>query len=202
VPEYLLALDPSTDFTGAAFLEVSEDGSVRLLAVTSFDAFELACQPRSRTALKDRVGRMRETRVALSFWIGGLDNTPTALAYETQSGRGHASSEALVMAVGAYITLSRLDGLEPIEINRAAGCAAVGASGVYAQAAGKTSAERDAKRARLKAAVIAGVNRIMGLSLQADQDAEADAIAVGLAAAKKMAIMAKAKATKKTRLKK
>jgi Holliday junction resolvasome RuvABC endonuclease subunit len=192
----LLALDPSTDVTGAAIFR--EDGS--LAAYTSFDAWELTGQPRSRTGLVDRIERIAATRAALAVWLGrreGEGLTITQVAYETQSGRGHASSEALVMAVGNYLTLSRLSRVPLIEINRSAGCAAVGASGVYAQAAGKTATECEAKRARLKAAVICGVNHALGLELRPDQDAEADAIAVGLAATKKLAALEKLKKGRK-----
>lgn len=198
MPEIILALDPSTDFTGAALLSVDEAGTAVVVAFTSFDAFDLAGQPRSRAGLKDRIARMAATRQALSTWLGQQDTAPSVVAYETQSGRGHASSEALVMAVGSYLTLSRLVGLPLIEVNRAGGCAAVGASKVYAAPAGATNAERLAKRARLKQAVICGVNARLGLELLADQDAEADALCVGLAAAGKIASAAKLKMLKKT----
>ena len=192
----LLALDPSTDITGAALFDL-EGEKPCLLAYTSFNAFELTGQPKSRTGLIDRLERIAHTRMALSRWLGEQDAVPTHVAYETQSGRGHASSEALVMAVGNYLTISRLVRVPPTEVNRSAGCSAVGASKVYAQPAGKTSQERDEKRRRLKQSVICGVNTRLGLELREDQDAEADAIAVGLAGAAKIALAEKMKAAKK-----
>jgi Holliday junction resolvasome RuvABC endonuclease subunit len=182
--ELILALDPSTDITGAAILQLN-GLEVSLIAYTAFDAFELTGQPKSRHKLVDRLARIAETRHALSAWLA-TQPVVECVAYETQSGRGHASSEALVMAVGAYLTLSRLRRRGLIEVNRSSGCAAVGASKVYSESAGTTAKEKEAKRARLKQAVIAGVNTKMGLTLTEDQDAEADAIAVGLAAASKI----------------
>jgi Holliday junction resolvasome RuvABC endonuclease subunit len=176
----ILALDPSTDVTGAAIFSLDE-GKATLVAYTAFDAFLLTGQPKSRHKLVDRLERISKTRQALSAWLASQSEVE-CVAYETQSGRGYAASEALVMAVGAYLTLSRLSRLEPIEVNRSSACASVGASRVYAQSAGTTAKEKEAKRARLKQAVIAGVNQKLGLSLREDQDAEADAIAVGLAA--------------------
>jgi hypothetical protein len=192
----LLALDPSTDITGAVLFDLEGD-CPKLLAYTSFNAFELTGQPKSRHLMIDRLERIAETRLALSRWLGEQDAQPTHVAYEAQSGRGHASSEALVMAVGNYLTISRLVRVPPTEVNRSAGCAAVGASKVYAQPAGKTNAEKDEKRRRLKQAVIFGVNVKLGLSLREDQDAEADAICVGLAGAAKIALAEKMKAAKK-----
>lgn len=186
MPLYLLALDPSTDKTGVAILDVESPRLPLLVAYASFDGFELTGQPPSRTTLMDRLERISETRIALASWLTQHEVALSYVAFETQSGRGHASSEALVMAVGNYLTLPCLRRLPPIEVNRSAGCAAVGASKVYAERAGTTAAEKAAKRARLKAAVIAGVNARMGLSLTPDQDAEADAIAVGLAGALKL----------------
>lgn len=205
MPETILALDPSTDVTGAALFSVSESGEVLLLEMTSFDGFELSEQPRSRTGLVDRLERIAKTRTALSAWLGvecGQWGEINHVAYETQSGRGHASSEALVMAVGNYLTLSRLWRTPLIEVNRSAACAAVGASKVYAERAGATSAEREAKRARLKQAVICGVNAKLGLTLQPDQDAEADAIAVGLVGAARVVAAMKTAKTKKAGAKK
>ncbi len=202
MPELILALDPSTDVTGVAILALHEDGlsseaqpDILLLSYTALDAFALTGQPKSRTGLVDRLERIAKTRSALSAWLGtqceqwGEINH---VAYETQSGRGHASSEALVMAVGAYLTLSRLARVPLIEVNRSSACAAVGASKVYAQPAGATSAQREVKRAHLKQAVICGVNVRLGLTLQPEQDAEADAIAVGLVGAMKVAAAMKA----------
>lgn len=197
----LLALDPSTDITGAAVFDL-EGETPRLIAYTSFDAFELTGQPKSRHKLEDRLTRIAETRQALAAWLTQQGIQPEQVAYETQSGRGHASSEALVMAVGAYLTLTCLRGLPLTEVNRSAGCAAVGASKVYAERAGTTNAEKEAKRARLKQAVICGVNARLGLDLQPDQDAEADAIAVGLAGASKIMVALKASQAKKVRVKK
>jgi Holliday junction resolvasome RuvABC endonuclease subunit len=182
VSDLILALDPSTDVTGAAILTLEGE----LVAYDAFDGFELAGQPPSRHKLEDRLARICETRYALSHWLVGQPACQ-AVAYETQSGRGHASSEALVMALGSYLTLTCLRGLPLIPVNRSAGCSVVGASKVYAEPAGTTPKERQAKRARLKAAVIAGVNARLGLSLRPDQDAEADAIAVGLASLTKFA---------------
>lgn len=194
MPLYLLALDPSTDKTGVAILDVESPRLPLLVAYGSFDGFELTNQPPSRTTLMDRLERICETRIALASWLTQQEVSLSFVAYETQSGRGHASSEALVMAVGSYLTLTSLRRLPPIEVNRSAGCGAVGASKVYAERAGTTAAEKAVKRARLKAAVIAGVNARMGLSLTSEQDAEADAIAVGLAGALKLP---KVKATRK-----
>ena len=192
----ILALDPSTDVTGAAIFQLEESGAT-LVAYTAFDAFELTSQPKSRHKLVDRLERIAKTRQALSTWLA-TQPVVECVAYETQIGRGHASSEALVMAVGAYLTLSRLARLELIEVNRSSGCAAVGASRVYAQPSGTTAKEKEAKRARLKAAVIAGVNQKLGLTLREDQDAEADAIAVGLAASVSLQRSSVVKATVKT----
>lgn len=191
----LLALDPSTDVTGVAIFDL-EVSPPKLIAYTALDAFVLSGQPKSRAGLIDRLERIAVTRMALSRWLSDKPAI-THVAYETQSGRGHASSEALVMAVGNYLTISRLVRVPPTEVNRSAGCAAVGASKVYAQPAGNTNAEKDEKRRRLKQAVICGVNAKLGLSLREDQDAEADAIAVGLAGAAKAILAEKMKAAKK-----
>jgi Holliday junction resolvasome RuvABC endonuclease subunit len=192
----LLALDPSTDVTGAALFDLEGDAP-HLIAYTAFDAFTLSGQPRSRAGMIDRLERIAKTRHELAVWLTLQEVEPAYAAYETQSGRGHASSEALVMAVGAYLTISRLVRVPPIEVNRSAACAAVGASKVYAQPAGATNQERDEKRRRLKQAVICGVNSKLGLSLREDQDAEADAIAVGLAGAAKIVLAEKMKKGKK-----
>lgn len=182
-PLTILAIDPSTDITGVALVTIDGLGAVRVPASAAFDGFVLSGQPKSRTGLRNRLDRITSIRGEVSRWIAAQNVVLDGVAYEQQTERGHASTEALNMASGAILTITALKGIELYGIARVSGCAAVGASSVYREPAGKTSAEQAAKKKRLKQAVITGVNNLCGLNLQPDQDAEADAVSVGLAAA-------------------
>ena len=176
----ILALDPSTEVTGIAIVQFDISGKpCRHWAM----AINASAQVRG-TTLTARLERIRCTRqqiaAYLSTWPGGID----MVAYETDTERGHGSSEALKMAAGAYLSLSALAGLPVVPITRQAACVASGSLFVYRQPAGKTHAEREAKRRRLKAAVVAWANESSfdaGLSHDPEGEAIADALAVARA---------------------
>jgi len=132
----------------------------------------------------------------MTVWI--RDNAPgiDLVAYEQQTERGHYATEAINMATGAFLCLPRLAGVPLEGVARVSACAAVGASGVYREKAGTTSAEKTAKKKRLKQAVIEGVNALCNLQLDPTQDAKADAIAVGVVAGRKAWAEIKAKEAK------
>jgi len=186
MPEVLhvLAIDPSTDIVGVAQVAVHRCGKVTA-PCAAFNGFERTGQPKSRTGLRDRLDRIAAIRSAMTVWI--RDNVPVIdlVAYEQQTERGHYATEAINMATGAFLCLPRLSGVPLVGVARVSGCAAVGASGVYREKAGTTLREKTEKKARLKAAVIEGVNELCGLQLASHQDAEADAISVGIAAGRK-----------------
>ncbi len=168
----VLALDPSADVTGIAvvrFLE-GEGGHTgrELLLCDSFDAThaeELGTRARHAATAHQRfdsaVQRIRWTRrqIARAAW-NTLESKPgepwclDVLAYEGHTGRGSGSA-VLDGAVFAYLTLSELARFEPVCITRQAACLATGTHGVYRQAAGRTEEQKNAKKARLKGAVLA-----------------------------------------------
>lgn len=182
---HVLAIDPSTDIVGVALVAVHRCGKVTATC-SAFNGFELTSQPKSRSDLRSRLDRIAAIRSAMTVWI--RDNVPgiDVVAYEQQTERGHYATEAINMATGAFLCLPRLSGVPLEGVARVSACAATGASAVYREKAGTTSAEKTAKKKRLKEAVIVGVNELCGLALDPTQDAEADAIAVGVVAGRKV----------------
>lgn len=180
----ILALDPSTDVTGAVIVRFGDDTGVpMILATLAFDA--TAIVKRSPFILRDRLARIRETRHALSAWIGKQYIAIDAVAYETDTERGHSSTEALKMAAGAYLSLSDFAGLPVYPVTRQAACVATGTGSVYREPAGKNTRERDAKKARLKNAVVEWANNQYPLFRlgyrnlpMPEQECVADALAV------------------------
>lgn len=199
---HVLSIDPSTDIVGVALVAVHRCGKVTA-TYAAFNGFELTNQPKSRSDLRSRLDRIGAIRSAMTIWI--RDNVPgiDLVAYEQQTERGHYATEAINMATGAFLCLPRLSGVPLEGVARVSACAATGASSVYREKAGATSAEKTAKKKRLKEAVINGVNDLCGLALDLTQDAEADAIAVGIVAGRKTwaELMAKEKKSSQGTLK-
>lgn len=148
-PVRIFALDPSTDVTGAVYVEYSQGNRPRLLAYAAIDATPAA----KGSDLAARLARIRWTREHLYSFVGEC-STINVLAYETDTGRGHAVSEALVMAAGVYLSIPLFDGIPIFDVTRQAGCIAADCLGIYRSPKGKTSAEQTAKKARLKEAIV------------------------------------------------
>lgn len=177
----VLALDPSTEVTGIALVQFSPEGKPHRQQWKAIDARGAA----RGSDLTARIARIRHTRRALAACLSAWPWAIDMVAYETDTERGHGSSEALKMAAGAYLSLGSLAGIPVVPITRQAACIASGTLFVYRQSAGKTSAEREAKRKRLKAAVLAWANESCfnaGLSQDPEGEAIADALAVAQAA--------------------
>lgn len=150
----ILALDPSADVTGVAVVAFEEGCHPRLFLCDALDAThaeELGTQAR-RDGLEGNVCRVRWTRQRLCAFVRAVPAFD-ALAFEGHTGRGKGSG-LLDMAIGAYLSLSAFAGHVPKEITRLSACVATGTYDVYRQPAGKTSAEKKAKTARLKGAVL------------------------------------------------
>ena len=178
---YILGLDPSTDITGAALIKVSATGEVEVLTIRKLNATAILG---TRSTLTARIQRIRWTRTMLSAWLNSFEYGIDEVAYEMDTQRGFASSEALKMATGAYLSLSTLDSVPVAGITRLAACGVAGCTKLYFEPVkGKSTAEIADKKARLKAAVIAWANaRFPELDLQADDDAIADALAIAVKA--------------------
>ena len=150
----VLALDPSTDVTGAVAVAFSEGCPPRLILADAFDATragELGVHAR-RAGIEGSICRIRWTRQRLSQFVRAVPAFDT-LAFEGHTGRG-LSSGPLDMALGAYLSLSAFGGVVPKLITRLSACVATGTWDVYSQPAGKTNAEKEAKKARLKGAIL------------------------------------------------
>ena len=182
----VFALDPSTDVTGAVVVSFGSDGSALAEAWIAIDAKMAFGKKADLTA---RLRRIRWTKNLLASFVARSPVSLDSVAYETDTERGHASTEALKMAAGAYLCLSALDGLPVVPITRQEACKAAGCLSVYAQAAGRTAAEKAAKKARLKASVVEWAARTFpGAGLVAGDprsEAIADALAVACAAGKR-----------------
>lgn len=176
----ILALDPSTEITGAAIVSFAAGGASTLSQWKEFNA----CHIGRATDLASRLRRIAWTRRQLLTFVDSWPGAIDLVAYETDTERGHAASEALKMATGAYLTIYPLEGLPVVGITRQAACKASGTLSVYAQRSGTTTAERAAKKRRLKLSVIEWANRrdTFDAGLREDQDAIADALAVARAA--------------------
>lgn len=186
----ILAIDPSTEITGVAIVRYtvvkspsawsSAEGGPGLTQWAAFNA----CHIGRVTDLTSRLKRISWTRQRLLSFVGDWCGAIDLVAYETDTERGHAASEALKMATGAFLTIYPLVGIPVVAITRQAACKASGTLSVYRQSAGKTSAEKKAKKRRMKLAVIEWANRpdTFDAGLREDQDAIADALAVAQAA--------------------
>lgn len=198
----IVALDPSTDWTGAVLLEYREDGAARLLEMTAISGLS----PRvnepafatSHTNLRALVNKMDRT----SYWLTGQLRTwqDDGRAWEVVAfedvrmfnGGTALTSQALIGATFRYLTNPHFRGASLLPILRVQACDATGTRSVYMEPAGKTDAEKKAKKARLKSAVQAAICKRFGLSfpsgayLPEEVEAICDAAAVGLAAGKKL----------------
>lgn len=184
----VLGIDPSTDVTGVALVEMPEIGEAKVLLYGSFDAtaaMKEKCKSvkgKKVSAIGARILRIAWTRRQIICWLEIMLLNIDLVAYELGGGPGTQSDQAGDMALGCYLTIGSILGL-PIEgVMRGSACSVAGAHHVYREKAGSTSREKAEKRARLKAAVIAGINQRCGLELDESQDAEADAIAIAIAA--------------------
>lgn len=185
----ILALDQSTDVTGVCVVRCLP--GVALPELLRHRAIDASGIDKGRHTPQARVARIGYTAGVLE---GFLDSCPWRIdivSYETDTGRGYQSSQALGWAAGAYLVLPRLAGAQPVAITRQAACIAAGRDiyAVYRQPKGKTASEQTAKRARLKHAVCRWASEIIvdfthGLEgpYNADQEAIADALAIGVAA--------------------
>jgi hypothetical protein len=210
----IVCLDPSTDWTGAVLLEYREDGAARLLEMTAIsgdwdDIYSFKAAPR-RTDLAGVVGRIYRTsawlRRNLISWKSESKHTFDVIAFEDVRkfgpARGALTSEALIGATFAYLSIREIHNLPSYPIVRMSACAATNTTAIYREPAGKTKKEQDAKRARLKAAVQAFIVEKFGLTFQpsaySPEEVEAicDAAAVGLAAGKKLVEELKLERTK------
>jgi hypothetical protein len=213
----IVALDPSTDWTGAVLLEYREDGACRLLEMTAISGLsprtnEPAFAP-SHNDLRALVNKMDRT----SYWLTGQlrqwqedGRVWDTVAYEDVmmfKGGTAKTSQALIGATFRYLTNPHFRGAILLPILRVQACDATGTRSVYMEPAGKTDAEKKAKKARLKAAVQASVCERFGLVFPAgaylpeEVEAICDAAAVGLAAGKKLVEelrLERAKASQKT----
>lgn len=215
----IVALDPSTDWTGAVLMQYFEDGSSHLLEMTAVsgdwdDLYSFKTAPR-RTDLSGVAGRIYRTSVwlrrNLATWKSDGRYAFDVLAFEDVRkfgpSRGALTSEALIGATFAYLSIREIHDLPMYPIVRMSACAVTNSTAIYREPAGKTKKEQDAKRARLKAAVQEFIVEKFGLtfhpSAYSPEEIEAicDAAAVGLAAGKKLVEELKAeraKASQKT----
>jgi hypothetical protein len=210
----IVALDPSTDWTGAVLLEYREDGAVRLLEMTAIcgdwdDIYSFKTAPR-RTDLSGVAGRIYRTsawlRRQLISWRNESCHTFDVLAFEDVRkfgpSRGALTSEALIGATFAYLSIREIHDLPMYPIVRMSACAVTNTTSIYREPAGKTKKEQDGKRARLKAAVQEFIVEKFGLTFhpsaysQEEIEAICDAAAVGLAAGKKLVEELKAQRAK------
>ena len=112
----ILALDPSTDVTGAAVIRMPARGRPELLAWAWKDATHAEGIAKGGD-LTARLSRIRWTRLALTGFIHKVRTSFVAIdiiAYETDTDRGHKPSEALKMAAGAYLSIKLLDGVKVV----------------------------------------------------------------------------------------
>jgi hypothetical protein len=198
----IVCLDPSTDWTGAVLLEYREDGAATLLEMTAISGLS----PRtnepafasSHTDLRALVNKMDRT----SYWLTGQlriwqedGRSWDTVAFEDVmmfKGGTAKVSQALIGATFRYLTNPHFRGASLMPILRIQACDATGTRSVYMEPAGKTDAEKKAKKARLKSAVQAAVCQRFSLSfpsgayLPEEVEAICDAAAVGLAAGKKL----------------
>lgn len=184
---YVLGLDISTAVTGASVVELTDEGTCFLIDYIDID-------PRGEVKGEGFAACLRRlafTRHALGAWLHALPCALDAVAFEdtraaafhARKMRGRITGDALTMALGAYLTLPALAGFDPLPITRASACAAVGCMSEYLAPAGKTDAERDAKRERLKKAVCKAASlRVQSALIWPENEGSADAAAVAVAA--------------------
>lgn len=165
----VLGLDPSTDVTGAAFVEFPQGGRPKVMAATAFGATS-----HLSSSLPARLDRIACTRDALAEWVikpNGILVPDYALAYEQHTNSGIKTSDALSMAFGAYLTIPRLLGRDLYPIT------AADARRVYSRTYIKS--RDDKKKAAIKwAELYFGI--VLGTSPEGE--AIADALAVCAAA--------------------
>ena len=175
----ILALDPSTEVTGAVCnTYCNQTGCLLACEKFAFDAYAAVPKEWRGTTLDARRYRIFKTSEALAQWIETIEVDVDLIAYEMDTQRGFASSEALKMAAGNYITLPGIVFVPSVGVSRQQACLATNTYQVYRQPKGKTKPEQDAKRLRLKQAVLAAINRMYDMALTSDEDAVADACAV------------------------
>ncbi len=175
----ILALDPSTEVTGAVCnTYCAATGCLLACEKFAFDAYAAVPKEWRGTSLDARRYRIFKTSEALALWIETIDVAIDLIAYEMDTQRGFASSEALKMAAGAYITLPGIVFVPSLGVSRQQACLATNTYTVYRQPKGKTAADIAAKKLRLKQAVLAAINRMYDIALTSDEDAIADACAV------------------------
>lgn len=184
----ILALDPSTAVTGAVVLLYDEHGNRHLIGRHAIDATKIGGSDSDMTS---RIRRILWTAEHLSAWLDRCPCPVDLVAYEVDSQRGFNSSEALKMAAGHYLAtvfaalLRRYQTrkITVVPITRQAACIVAGCYGIYRSPKGKTAKEQQAKRDRLKAAVIEWANgEFSNIVLGPEEDAVADALAIGQAA--------------------
>jgi hypothetical protein len=159
-PLTILALDPSTEITGAVIVQFNPSHLLGttdrlLLHADAWDARhaeELGTLAR-RDTLESAIARIRWTRSHLAHFVRSSVAAFDVLAFEGHTGRG-AGSTTLDMAFGAYLCLSHFTSFVPVMVTRQDACIAIGAHDIYRQPSGKTNPEREAKKKRLKAAVV------------------------------------------------
>jgi|GEM_PF-4098077 hypothetical protein len=162
----LLALDPSTDRTGAVILA----GDLQKCRFITGNEFVGTARERvGVSTLTAQNTRIYQIARALERWVQTMTHLAlTAAAYEYHTARGGAPSEAISKATGAYLALHDLCTLPCYRIQPMTAKAVWGGTRL--------------RQGETKPAVVAWARREFGLPLLDDQDAIADALAVGLAA--------------------
>lgn len=165
----ILALDTSTHDVGIAWVDKSETQCRPILTT-------LRSEPTTgQSSLYDRLQRIACLRERLHVYCCQFRTQPQlmpdVLAYEEHTGRGYTVSDALSMALGAYLTVPALLGLPIRAINPNE------AKLVYSRA--------DQSRVKAKASAIAWAQKTYRLA-NCPTDAEADALAVAEACWKRI----------------
>lgn len=204
---YILAIDPSADVTGVAFVGFDAKGAPTLLASAHFDA---SCAQREHHNARKRSGdpwpypvagqealweRVRWTRAALARFTRELPGPVDILAFEQPFHRGGPTTLAMLGCVGAYLTLSDF-GKVPICPVMVASAKAVWGGNIKdtsltrAEAATLTAKEKrklqGERRTGLKRRCCIWASQTFGREFTGPGgEAEADAAAVAVAAYKK-----------------
>lgn len=185
----ILALDASTKATGVVIVHFPvqragwEVPAAVLLSARHIEPETLDKADTSKPGfdtMTARLSRIRAQRALLSAFLTGIASAIDLVAYERPFVRGQGATEALMMALGAYLTLPQLSGLPVLPVHGAS-VKAVFHGHQLAHAPNATNKAKDAKRAILKASCREWAVREFGEAAVLSEDV-ADALAVAVAA--------------------
>lgn len=207
----IIALDPSTDWTGAVLLHVPFEGTPSVLQFTAISGDwslegEDISEPRRKATPEQRlrsvVDRIDRTafhlRGTVNQWKQDLDGAIDLVAFEDNRYMpgvpgGSKTTEAMVAAIYHYLAIPQFRGAAFLPITRMSACSAAGpgAIKIFREPAGKSEADKREKRERLKEEVKISVMQKLGVFLpftygREHAEAVCDAAAVGLAAGAKL----------------